>query len=573
MSFYTIFKNIKPVNDSREQLRFHLLWFLFIRVILFTLLLGITILLQSRDRQVILPPSSLVLAFITFIYIFSILSALVLQKKNINLQRFGRIQVLSDTVFITLLVYATGCSQSIFTSVFILPILAGGLIMHRIGGLIPAAAATLLYGVILTLEYQQIIPSYFTDYRYILVNDYQVSTNIFAVYGLTFFLIAMLSGLIARKLRTAEEALSRTEQRLDRILLLYKQIFDNIITGILTLDSTGKITSLNPAARDITGYSAEEVTGRSFNTFFPRFSTDTKKRHVNNFRRKDGKNIRIGYTCSELRVPTRVQSGNPPISSSRIITLQDISKIEQMEQQVRNAEKMAAIGELSASIAHDFRNPLAAIFGSAQILATDCDNKSERSDIQHDLINIILRESERMADTITDFLHYARPLDPTPQWFNLKRMVRETIDQLASDRRVSSACEINVSVPDDLDVNGDRQLLQIALAHVLRNSCHASKNPAKSIVLSAEEAEKPGGESIIIEIADMGTGIDPEIRDKIFDPFFTTREDTAGLGLAVVKQIVDNHRGTIEIISKKNQGCTVIIVLPQPRHGEPAQQE
>lgn len=568
MSFFNIFKNIKPVTESEEQLRFHLLWFLFIRVTLFTLLLGITILLQSRDRQVILPPSTLILAFIIFVYTYSILSALVLRKKTLHLQRFGKIQVLSDTVFISLLVYATGCSQSIFTSVFILPVLAGGLILYRTGGLIPAAASTLLYGVVLILEYRQIIPSYFAEYRYIVVSDYQVSTNIFAVYGLTLFLIAILSGLIARKLRTAEEALSITELKLDHILLLYKQIFDNIITGIVTLDSTGMITSINPAAAEITGYAAEKVTGQRFSEFFPRFSTNTLKRHVADFKKKDGKNIRIGYTCSELRRSHNALDEDPTTGSSKVITLQNISTIERMEQQVRNAEKMAAIGELSASIAHDFRNPLAAIFGSAQILATDYGNGNKKSGIHHDLINIILRESERMADTITDFLHYARPLKPTPQWFNLKRMVRETIDQLASYRRVPSVCEIEMAVPDDLDVNGDRQLLQVALAHVLRNSCHASKNSAESIVLSAEEAERSGGESITIKVTDQGTGIDPEIRDKIFDPFFTTREDTAGLGLAVVKQIVDSHRGTIEIVSKKNQGSTVIIALPQPGHGE-----
>ena len=99
---------------------------------------------------------------------------------------------------------------------------------------------------------------------------------------------------------------------------------------------------------------------------------------------------------------------------------------------MRKAEKMAAIGELSASIAHDFRNPLAAISGSAQILAMDQDeNNGDRQPTHHSLTNIILRESERMARTITDFLHYARPATPDPQWFNLRRLARETVDHAA----------------------------------------------------------------------------------------------------------------------------------------------
>ena len=563
MSLFNIFKNITPVTDSEEQLHSHLLWFLLIRVILFTLLLGITILFQSHDRQVILPPFLYILIFLIFVYIYSILSALVLQKKDLHLQRFGKIQVLSDTLFIALLVYATGCSQSIFTPIFILPILAGGLILYRIGGLIPAAASTLLYGAVLTLEYLQIIPAYFFTYRYIVVRDYQVSTSIFAVYGLTFFLIAILSGLLAEKLRTTEDALSLTEQRFDQLLLLYKQIFDDIITGIITLDANGRISSFNPAASDITGYTASEVIGRNFNQFFPHMSIGTHNRSIYDFTRKDGKKIRVGYSCSELHTPGNNNFEDQSITrSSKVITMQDVSKIEQMEQQVRKAEKMAAIGELSASIAHDFRNPLAAISGSAQILSTEYEDESEQSKTQRSLTNIILRESERMADTITDFLHYARPLNPTPKWFNLKRMVQETLDVLTSDRRVYSNCKIDVSVPDDLDIIADRQLLQIALVHVLSNSCHASKNSPESIILSAGEADKHGGESIIIEVVDQGPGIDPEIRDKIFDPFFTTREDTAGIGLAIVKQIVDSHGGTIEIVSKKNQGCTVRIQLP-----------
>lgn len=564
MSFFNILKNIKPVTDSEEQLRFHLLWFLLIRVILFTLLLGITILLQARDRQVILPPPQFILAFIISVYIYSVLSALVLQKKNLNLQRFGKIQVLSDTIFIALLVYATGCSQSIFTPVFILPILAGGLILFRIGGLIPAATSTLLYGAVLTLEYLKIIPPYFQDYRYIVVRDYNVITNIFAVYGLTFFLIAILSGLIARKLRTTEEALSLTESKLDQLLLLYKQIFDDIFTGIITLNTEGRITSINPSASNISGYTAREVTGQPFNKFFPSFLTTTHNRYVTGFRKKNGPDIRIGYSCSELRIPDNNLVNDSSLVSSKVITMQDVSKIEQMERQVRNAEKMAAIGKLSASIAHDFRNPLAAISGSAQILAIDYDEGSDNSGTQHDLTNIILRESERMADTITDFLHYARPSTPVTKWFNLKRMIYEILDELTVDRRVYPNCGIEVNVPDELDINGDRQLLQIALSHIFRNSCYASKDSPEPIVVSAMETDEYDRENILLEVVDHGTGIDPEIQDKIFDPFFTSREDTAGLGLAIVKQIVDSHSGTVEIISKKNQGCTVKIILPMP---------
>lgn len=563
MSLSTFFKKMKPVTDSEEQLRIHLLWYLLIRVFLFTLLIGITLLLQFVERQVILPSLVVVFLFLVGIYAFSIFSALYLKKKTLHVRRFGKIQVLSDTVFIALLVYATGGTQSIFTPVFILPILAGGLIMHRIGALIPAAAATLLYGCVLGLEYLQIIPKYFYNYRYIVITEYQVSTSIFAIYGLTFFLIAMLSGLLARKLRTAEDALSRTEMKFDRLSLLYKQIFDDIITGIITLDANGIITSINPAAANITGYSPEEVTGGSFSMFFPELSGDKHFRQVTDFRRKDGKNIRIGYSCSELHMSSNNQLDDLSFSSNRVITLQDVSQIEKMEQQVRNAEKMAAIGELSASIAHDFRNPLAAISGSAQILSMDNEETDDRkSSTQHNLTNIILRESERMANTITDFLHYAQPVNPRSQRFNLHDMVRETVDQLANGRKECLLATFEIAIPADLEIKADRNLLQIALSHLLRNSCYSVGESSDPIICSAWKEGGANTEGIIIEVADRGMGIDPAIQEKLFDPFFTTREDTAGLGLAIVKQIVSAHAGELEIISRPERGCRVIIRLP-----------
>lgn len=563
MSFSTLFKKIKPITDSEEQLRTHLLWYFFIRVILFTLLLGITLFLQSKERQVILPSQVVIFLFLIIIYAHSIFSALLLKKRTLHLRRFGKIQVLSDTVFIAVLVYATGGTQSIFTPVFILPILAGGLIMHRIGALIPAAAATLLYGCVLSLEYMQIIPKYFYNYRYIVITEYQVSTSIFAVYGLTFFLIALLSGLLARKLRTAEDALSRTEMKFDRLTLLYKQIFDDIITGIITLDADGIITSFNPAAANITGYSAEEVTGRRFSMFFPELSGDKHFRQVTDFRRKDGINIRIGYSCSELHMPFNNQLDEPSFSSNRVITLQDVSQIEKMEQQVRHSEKMAAIGELSASIAHDFRNPLAAISGSAQILAMEDEEVyANKTSTQHNLTNIILRESERMANTITDFLHYAQPFNPQLKWFNLHDMAKETVDQLMNERKECSNSTFEIAIPEDLEVKADRNLLQIALSHLLRNSCYAVGESAAPIIFSARTEDRGNQKEIVIEVVDQGPGIDPAIHEKLFDPFFTTREDTAGLGLAIVKQIVSCHAGDLEVISEPTRGCRVIISLP-----------
>ncbi|WP_457574561.1 two-component system sensor histidine kinase NtrB [Desulfolithobacter sp.] len=551
-----------PVKETREQLRQHILWFLLIRIVLFTLLLGTTLTLQSQGHELIMPPTRYVLAFISIVFIYTIGSAAILQRKELSLVRFGTMQLLSDTFFAALVIYGTGCSQSIFTPVFILPIIAGGLILYRISSLITAATATLLLGVILLAEYLGYVPSYYGHTVYQPVSSLVIDTNIFAVYGTTFFVTALLSSMLATRLRTTQEALSETSLQLDRLSLLYKQIFDDINTGIITVDRRDRITSANRAAQRITGFTPREIIGLSFATVFPTLQLESSGRHVADLRRRDGNMIRVGYNFSSLHMPA--DTGESPCTDCKVITLQDISKIEEMERQMREAEKMAAIGELSASIAHDFRNPLAAISGSAQILSMEAD-ESDNSTIRT-LASIIERESARMARTINEFLQFARPAPLQYEWFNLGNLVRECVEHLQQSSDDQGAWRIELEIPEHLDGWGDRQQIQCVLLHLMENSCAASNETREPIVVRAGEEE---GKKIWFEVADQGSGVDPEIRERIFEPFFTTRENGTGLGLAIVRHIAENHGGGVEINSSPGRGCTVRIFLPLPESAMP----
>ncbi len=562
-----VFKPLSPVFDTEEQLRLHILWLLMIRVILFTLLIAITAVLQAKGQNVILPPLSVTLAFLSVVFIFSIGSVGLLQNKTRRIRRFGLIQLLSDTIFAAMLVFGTGCSQSIFISVFIFPVIAGGLILYRIGGLIPAAAATILFGIVLTCEYFGYLPPFYAETNYIPVKSSLSLTNIFAVYGVTFFTMALLSGMLAGRLRSTEEKLSETSLQFDRLSQLYKQIFDDISTGIITIDDNNLITSYNLAAEKISGFPAETIIGRPFADYFPDIVLTKKKkdRLVADLKRKDGNMIRVGYSFARLNLPTDTQHDDPECSNCKVITMQDISKVEKMEQQVREAEKMAAIGELSAAIAHDFRNPLAAISGSAQLMAMDLANQSREDSTSQSLNDIILRESNRMAKTITDFLQFARPIAMTPEWFDLARMVEETISQLASGDSRYQGCTVNVEIPDQLYCWADRQQLQIILSHLLENSCIASSQTMQPVVVRAREDKQQEQSVICIQVIDHGPGIAEEIRQKIFTPFYSTREDSTGLGLSIVRQLLEHHDGKITILDPGQEaGCIIEICLPLP---------
>ena len=561
--FHCITRSPPPVTDSEQETRRHLLWWILIRILLFTLLISSTSLFRGKVHSVILPPLPVTIAFLLGLYGFSIGSVLLLRKRSWPARKFGIIQLFSDTVFTCLLVYGTGCSQSVFTPILILPVIAGGLILYRTGGLILAAATTLLYGAVLGCELLGGIPGYFYTTAYKAPDTFFIGSNLFAIYGLIFFLAALLSGQLARRLRFTEEKLSKTALEFDRLSILYKQIFDDISTGIITTDQKDFITSYNQAAERITGHPRERVLGQAFNRCFPVILLqENQGRCVCDFQKIDGSLIRIGYSSSYLNMP--LEKGLEDQQARwKVITLQDISQIERMEQQVREGEKMAAIGALSASIAHDFRNPLAAISGSAQILTMEQANIAALNPTTFKtLLGIILRESNRMAKTITDFLQFARPAPIHAEWFDLSSLMDTVITKLLAESNTVLAAKISNEMDRPLDCWADRQQIQTILTHLLENAMVATSATQGVVVIANQEMHSTDQEVLCFEIRDQGPGIPPDLREKVFTPFFSSRTDGTGLGLAIVRQIVENHHGRIEIDGNATYGCIVRVSLP-----------
>nr|MDU9043235.1 ATP-binding protein [Candidatus Electrothrix aestuarii] len=561
---------MKPIQDSKEQLRRHLVWMIMTRVILFTLLIAVTVFLQSMGRNVILPPNVVTMAFLSVVFIYSIGSAGLLQGRTKHLPRFGLIQVLSDVVFSALLVLGTGCSQSIFRPIFIFPVLVGGLNLNRIGGLLAATASSLLYGAILLCEYFEYIPPFYSHTNYIPPDYFLDVLNKFAVYVVLFYALGLSGSIVAARLRKTEEALTRTSVQFDRLHILYKQVFDDVNTGIITVDGRHLITSCNIALEKITGYAAEKIIGLPFDVFFPAvmLTENDESKQALDLARQDGTTTRVRFTLAQLNLPPDPDvQGDSEDARCKVITMQDISLLERMEQQLREHEKMATIGELSGAIAHDFRNPLAAISGSAQILSVHIRERQKESDdpiisTNRHLADIILRESERMEKTINDFLQFSHPKDLEPEWFNLKRVIGDAVRQIQGKKSRYPGCMITVDIEENLDCWGDRQQIQIVFAHLLENSCFASKDCGEPIrVQVLDEPEEQS--SLCIAVIDKGTGFPDEIREKVFIPFFSTREDSAGLGLTIVEQFIEQHGGTVTLLAPE-EGSIVAIRLPLP---------
>ncbi len=566
MDFSTLLDRARNTVNTDQLLRNQLLWMLLLRIILYTLLLALSYFFSNTQIDIIVLPSNVFIILLLTVYLTTIVSAFWLLIYEGSLRQFGFIQTLVDTCFAALLVFFSGSSSSIFSSVFFFPIVAGGLILPRKGGLVAAAAATLLFGIILFLERYGLYPAYLMEFLQHSTTSPTVILNNFSVHGLTFFLAAILSALFSKRLLKTENALSDSLKNFDRLAILYKQIFDNISTGIVTIDSQGVVTSANAAVEKIIGGNkAQTLIGKKLAEVFPRIELGKENyRLTTDFQKDDGSTVRIGYAHMVIQETEKEQQNAE--TPHKIITLRDISEIEKLEQQVRQTEKLAAIGMMSASIAHDFRNPLTAISGSAQVLAKEFSDEGSKSYANFQLTNIIQREANRLISTIADFLRFSRPEHCHCNWFSLRSCLDEVMQVLRADPAWPTSAQILLDFKGTIDIWADEKQMFTVFSHLIQNGLAFCPVGKERIVITAHEVKTANDqEAIEISIEDNGPGLDESKREQIFEPFFTTRADGTGLGLAIVKQTIEEHHGILTVQNGAGGGAIFTLQLPLPQ--------
>lgn len=550
-----------------DLLKRQLFWLLLLRIVLYTLISIISlIMLDERFEAIVMPPSLLVL-FTLIVYLSTIVSAFTLLHLDSEYRRFGFIQTLFDVVFASMLIYLTGGSLSIFSSVYFFPIISGGLLIPLKGGLIGAAASTLLFAFILLLENFGYLPDYVLVSKF--YEKVALFNNIrqFGTMGLTFFLGAFISAMFGTMLRSTTKELSSTKYDFDRLSLLYKKIFDNITTGIVTINGQGIITSANNATIDITGQPPAELIGKELSSIFPGLDpASLAPRNACLFERQDNQTLRLGYALTQLHSSNEEdpEGKDSQEEDVTIITLKDIGEIERLENQMRQAEKLAAIGMMSASIAHDIRNPLAAISGSAQVLADELGSAGSSEPQNYELTKIILRESDRLANTITNFLKFARPENIKQDWFLLRPCVEEILQVCRADQKWPATCSVDVQIDPKFRVWGDEKQLFGVIGQLLQNALSFCPEGNEKLELSSSIIFVVDNQELcLIKISDNGPGIEPGEVQKIFEPFFTTRADGTGLGLAIANQVIEAHNGSIVVEKSEMGGACFTLILPQ----------
>lgn len=378
------------------------------------------------------------------------------------------------------------------------------------------------------------------------------------LFDIAFFVVGLLSARLAERQSRSDVQLIAATQSLASLRALHERIVESIRSGVVTTDLEGRIFTFNAAAEEITGYEAEIVRGEDASILFGDISEDIKQslgaaeareaspRFEANCLTAEGLRLRLGFGIS----PLFSESGE---TTGIVITFQDLTQIRALEEASRRQDRLAAIGRMAASIAHEIRNPLAAMRGSIQMLRSEMG----ADPAQAELMEIILRESDRLNRIISDFLNYARPRSLSRSQTDVGELLRETFMLMRHSPELTDQ-KLEEQMPDEpLWADVDAEQLRQVFWNLTRNALQAMRGEG---TLRAEISLKADGR-LRITFADNGCGMVPEQVEHLFEPFSSTTGGS-GLGLSIVYQIIRDHGGTINARSREGQGTTIVIELP-----------
>ncbi len=369
---------------------------------------------------------------------------------------------------------------------------------------------------------------------------------------------------IIRELKDKEALLKSmydsSEKRADSLARYNEYILGGISSGVIICDNDGIITGFNPAAGNILDIDHVYSQGKNYAEIFGKnhHITNIFDDVLNNSHVVSRSEFEITIDENEKRwigLSSSLIIDNQQVNIGAAVLLTDLTKIKKLQDISDFTEKMAALGEMAAGLAHEFRNSVAAIMGFGKLIRKMLPDDHKANSIAE----MIITESQTTEEMLRRFLTFARPLKVIPEPVILRRVIDDSV-QLAKesnqDKIIHLILDDNV---DGVEVSADPTILKNAFSNLLINAYQAmDENGTLSIVLGLDDA----GEQAVIRISDTGGGIPPDIIPKIFNPFFTTKDKGTGLGLALVKKIITGHYGTIEVESFEGKGTTFIVTLP-----------
>ncbi len=482
-----------------------------------------------------------------------------------------------DLGIVTALVHFSGRSESIFVFLYALVVVYGATVFERRLALLGALLAATAYAGVL-LEDHWI--HWFGGDR----GDPSLLPALFARAGVNaggLLLVAFLASALSGELHRAGRALDESNRDLGQLRRLHVRIVESLTSGLLTTDLQHTVTSFNAEAERITGISGEQALGRPLEELIPgaevllredRGVAGRTARERLAFRRPGGENLHLGLAASILKDAESVGSGH-------VLIFQNVTHVVEMEQELRRSERLAGVGQLAAHIAHEVRNPLAAMSGAIQMMSADSMQGGPAPETsgeeQQRLMGIVLREIDRLNVLITDFLQFARPTPIKPETIALQTVVREILDVFGSGE--SGRVRVVEEIDPDLAIRADAGQLRQMFWNLIRNADQAMPDGGRLTITgkprdpssqegsskNRSEEREEGDVWAEILVSDTGSGISPDVIERVFDPFFTTKDEGTGLGLAAVHHIVHTNEGRLQVESAAGFGTIFRIRLPR----------
>jgi two-component system sensor histidine kinase PilS (NtrC family) len=550
-----MYQNLEQDNRTWQRLKLLIVS----RVIILSVFLLVTFFMSSLRPAIPVSPAllHLIYAVIIVMYFLSLVYTLLLRKEKyfqVNIYS----QLLADICLISFLVYLTGSIGSNYSLLYTLVIIYSAIFLGRRGALIFASVCSIAYGLVLELEYFNLIPTLYSTGR-----DYSVeASDVFVriiVHIVSFYVLAVLASFVVEQEKKTRSLLEERESAFDQLDLLFRSIIESVDTGIMTTTLQGRIKTFNRAAEVITGFRLPLIENRQIEDIFPIFASlfDTNEQELTKSRRemkitgKDGTPVHLGCSISPLKDRQGKQIGH-------ILIFQDLTEIKLMEENLEKSRRLALIGEMAAGLAHEMRNPLASITGSIQLLAQTA--RMEETDKR--LMQIIMRGKDQLDSFVRDFLMLARPVPEVRENVNVDEVAEEVLENIKMSDEWMEDINIVRTFSGENKAYANKEQIRQIIQNLMLNAVQAIEGTGNlSLEIKTVKLEDRK-DYTAIKITDDGCGIEEKYLKKVFEPFFTHKEKGTGLGMAIVSRIVDGYGGIINIESQINQGTSVTVWLP-----------